>query len=512
MNLMRMRIIESYLRRHQERFIKELCEYLRFPSISADQSSRKGMQDCARWLVDQCSKVGLESELCRTGGNPIIIARTPRQTGSRKRPRFLVYGHYDVQPPEPLDLWKSPPFRPRIAGRSVFARGASDNKGQHFAHLKATEAYLQTKTDLPCDLTFVIEGEEEIGSPSLAEFLRQHRKQLACEAVVISDTTLYSLQHPAVTYGLRGLCALELVLHGPSRDLHSGMFGGSVDNPAMALCQLLAKLRDPRGRITIPGFYEDVAALSPFERVHFETHPFNAEEYRRSLGVRALFGEQGFTPLEQRGARPTLDINGLTSGYQGSGSKTIIPARASAKLTMRLVPHQDPKKIETETIKYLQQLCPPTMRLEVHSDHCSEPYLVSHEGELVQAGLQALRAAFGAEPLLVREGGSIPIVNEFKRELKADSLLLGLALPDDGAHSPNEKFNLDVFAKGMIMSAHLWHELARDKSSTLPVRAATKRHLRSPAHSPDQAKARVPAQGAARGKFQSNGEPEEALP
>jgi acetylornithine deacetylase/succinyl-diaminopimelate desuccinylase-like protein len=351
----------------------------------------------------------------------------------------------------------------------------------------------------------VIEGEEEIGSPSLAGFLRRHRARLACEAVVISDTTLYSLQHPAVSYGLRGLCALEITLQGPSRDLHSGMFGGSVDNPALALCQLLAKLRDPRGRITIPGFYDDVAPLSPFERVHFQLHPFNTEEYRRSLGVQALFGEQGFTPLEQRGARPTLDINGLTSGYQGSGSKTIIPASASAKLTMRLVPVQDPKKIKTATIQYLRQLCPPTMRLEVQSDHCSEPYLVSHEGELVQAGLQALRTAFGAEPLLVREGGSIPIVNEFKRELKADSLLLGLALPDDGAHSPNEKFNLDVFAKGMLMSANLWQELARDKPSILPAGTATKRHLRLPAHAPHQTKGHAPKRGT-RAMFRQNGE------
>jgi len=452
--------IESYLQRNQRRFVKELCEYLRFPSVSAEERYRKGMTGCARWLVGHCRKIGLEAELCRTDGDPIVLARAPRQRSSGRLPHYLVYGHYDVQPPDPLDLWKSPPFQPRIVGRSVFARGASDNKGQHFAHLKAVEAYLRTRTALPCELTFVIEGEEEIGSSSLAGCLREHRARLACDAVVISDTGLYSLKHPAVSYGLRGLCALEVTIHGPSRDLHSGSFGGSVDNPAMALCQLLAQLRDEWGRITIPGFYDDVAPLSPFEQAHFDLHPFDAEQYRRSLGVRLLFGEHGFTPIEQRSARPTLDINGLTSGYQGSGGKTIIPATATAKLTMRLVPHQKPKQILAATIQHLQRLCPPTVRLRVTANHSSEPYLVSPDGELVQAGREALRCAFGAEPLLVREGGSIPIVNEFKRVLKADSLLIGLALPDDGAHSPNEKFNLDVFARGMAMSAKLWPILA----------------------------------------------------
>ncbi|MGO8681480.1 MAG: dipeptidase [Limisphaerales bacterium] len=455
-----MKTIESYLRRHQGRFVKELCEYLRFPSISADPRCRKGMASCARWLVDHCRKIGLEAEICRTSGNPVVLARTPRRHQARNLPHYLVYGHYDVQPPDPWELWKSPPFQPRIVGRSLFARGASDNKGQHFAHLKAAEAYLKTNTELPCDLTFVIEGEEEVGSPSLAEFLHKHRARLRCEAIVISDTTLYSLRHPTVSYALRGLCALEVVLHGPSRDLHSGMFGGSIDNPAMALCELLAQLRDKQGRVTVPRFYDDVSPLSPFEHAHFELHPLDAEDFKRSLGVRRLFGESGFTPLEQRSARPTLEINGLTSGYQGSGTKTIIPATAAAKLTMRLVPHQDPKKILALTIQHLRKLCPPTVRMEISSDHSSEPYLISPEGELVQVGLEVLRASFGQEPLLVREGGSIPIVNEFKRVLKADSLLLGLALPDDGAHSPNEKFNLDVFAKGMLMSVNLWRQLS----------------------------------------------------
>jgi acetylornithine deacetylase/succinyl-diaminopimelate desuccinylase-like protein len=455
-----MKKVEHYLRTHHDRFVRELCDYLRFPSISADARHAKAMLNCAEWLVAHCRKIGLTAELHRTKGNVVVVARTPRQKHSRK-PHYLIYGHYDVQPAEPLELWKSAPFQPRIAGQSLFARGASDNKGQHFAHLKAVEAYLKTGTELPCDLTFIIEGEEEIGSPSLAVFLRKHRKRLRCDAVVISDTTLYGLQYPTLSYGLRGICGLEITLHGPNRDLHSGIFGGSIENPAMALCQLLARLRDDHGRITIPGFYDDVFPLSSFERAEYEQHPFDADDYKKSLGVPQLFGEAGFSANEQRSTRPTLEINGLTSGYQGDGSKTIIPSWARAKVTMRLVPHQSPRKILALTIRHLKRICPPTVRMEIATEQGGEPYLVSPESDKVQAALEALKISFGCEPLLTREGGSIPIVNQFKRILKADSLLLGLALPDDNAHSPNEKFNLKVFAKGALMSACLWQKLAR---------------------------------------------------
>jgi acetylornithine deacetylase/succinyl-diaminopimelate desuccinylase-like protein len=455
--------LQSYLDTHHARFVRELCNYLRFPSISADARYANVMLDCAEWLAAHCSKIGLAAEVNATDGNPVVIARTPRQRGSRK-PHYLVYGHYDVQPPEPLDLWKSPPFEPCIVGQSLFARGASDNKGQHFAHLKAVEAYLKTGTELPCDLTFVIEGEEEIGSPSLAGILRKHRKHLRCDAVVISDTTLYGLQHPTLTYGLRGICGLEIMLHGPSRDLHSGTFGGSIENPAMALCQLLGRLRNERGHITIPGFYDDVFELSSFERAQYEQHPFDADAYRKFLGVRQLFGETGFSSDEQRSTRPTFEINGLTSGYQGYGGKTIIPSWAKAKVTIRLVPHQSPRKILGLTLRHLKKICPPTVRMEIRTEHGGEPYLVSPESDKARAALEALKMAFNCEPLLTREGGSIPIVNQFKRILKADSLLLGLALPDDNAHSPNEKFNLKAFAKGALMSVYLWQELSRSRT------------------------------------------------
>jgi acetylornithine deacetylase/succinyl-diaminopimelate desuccinylase-like protein len=373
----------------------------------------------------------------------------------------LIYGHYDVQPPEPFELWKSPPFEPRIEGHSIFARGACDNKGQNLAHLKAIEAYLKTGTELPCDITFVIEGEEEVGSHSLGSFLKANREELRCDAVVISDTGMPTPKYPALTYALRGIVSFEVTLHGPNRDLHSGIFGGTVDNPAMALCQLLGKLRDKNGKVAIPGFYDDVESLSAYERKQFKRLPFKERDFQKFLGVPKLFGERGFTPIEQRSARPTLEINGLTSGYQGEGSKTIVPAWARAKITSRLVPNQNPAKIAKLFQRYLKKICPPSVRIEVKAGHGAEPYLVSPTSPQAQAALRALKSAFECEPVLMREGGSIPIVNNFKRILNADSLMLGLALPDDNPHSPNEKFDLGNFAKGQLMSAYLWQELGR---------------------------------------------------
>ena len=458
-----MQAVIDYLKQNESRFIDELCDYVRFPSVSAQPQHRADLQACAQWVVNQCTLIGLSTELHATEGHPIVVATTPRRTTNpaHSRPHFLVYGHYDVQPPEPFDLWQSPPFEPRRQGRALYGRGASDNKGQNLAHLKAVEAYLKTGTELPCDLTFVIEGEEEVGSKSLSGFLKAHRDELRCDAVVISDTGMPAPDHPALTYALRGIAAFEIVLRGPARDLHSGIFGGTVDNPAMALAQLLAKLRDKNGRVAIPGFYDGVRPLSAYERKQFRRLPMNVREYRKLLGVPRLFGEKGFTPFEQRSARPTLEINGLTSGYQGEGSKTIVPAWARAKITTRLVPDQQPAKIIRLVLKHLKKLCPPTVHLEIESGHGAEPYLMSPTGAQAQAALRALKAAFGREPILMREGGSIPIVNDFKSILGADTLLLGLALPDDNAHSPNEKFDLDCFAKGQLMAAYLWQELGK---------------------------------------------------
>jgi acetylornithine deacetylase/succinyl-diaminopimelate desuccinylase-like protein len=467
-----MQPVLDYLKQNQARFVAELSEFLKIPSVSAQEKHKADMHTCAEWLVAHCKQIGLDAKLCKTDGHPIVVAKThggkaesgKRRAENNSRPHFMVYGHYDVQPPEPLDLWTSPPFEPRIEGRSIFARGSTDNKGQHFAHLKAVEAYLKTGTPLPCDLTFVVEGEEEVGSKHLAKFLKENRDELNCDAIVVSDTGMPDKNHPALTYALRGIIAFEITLHGPSRDLHSGIFGGAVDNPAMALCQLLGKLRDKNGRIAIPHFYDDVKPLTAYERKEFKRLPITDRELQKLLGVKKLFGERGFTPMELRSARPTFEINGLTGGYQGEGSKTIVPALAKAKITCRLVPNQRPERIRKIVCDYLKKICPPSCRLEIEAGHGAEAYIVSPTSEHAQAALRALEKAFNRKPVLLREGGSIPIVNDFKKVLGAETLLLGLGLPEDNAHSPNEKFDLDCFENGQRMSAFLWQELTKSNA------------------------------------------------
>jgi len=457
-----MQAVLNYLRKHRARREGELCEYLRLPSVSAQSQHAKDMHATADWVVNHCRAIGLKPRKHKTDFHPIITATTPKRHG--KRPHYLVYGHYDVQPPDPLDEWKTPPFEPTIRKGAVYARGATDNKGQHFAHLKAVEAFLQTGTELPCDLTFVIEGEEEVGSESLMKYIREKKRELKCDTVVVSDTGMPSKKHPALTYSLRGVAAMEVTVRGPRADLHSGIYGGSVDNPALVLSQMLGALRDKRGRIAIPCFYDKVQNLSAYERRQMKRLPINASEYRKLVGVPQLFGEAGYTHHEQRSARPTLEINGLTSGYQGEGSKTIVPAWASAKITCRLVPGQSPREINRLLKRQLKKLCPPTVKLEIEDGHGADPYLVPPDGPAAQAALAALREAFGHEPVILREGGSIPIITEFKQVLGADSLLLGLALPDDNLHSPNEKFDLGCFHNGTEMSARLWTKLAAAES------------------------------------------------
>jgi acetylornithine deacetylase/succinyl-diaminopimelate desuccinylase-like protein len=449
----------NYLKANQKRFLQEYFEYLRFPSVSAQPKHKKDLVACAKWLAAHCRQIGLTAEVQPTKGHPIVVARTPREKNSH-RPHFVVYGHYDVQPVEPLELWDSPPFEPRLAGRQVFARGSTDNKGQNFAHLKAIEAYLKTGTPLPCDLTLVIEGEEEVGSVNLDLFLKKNRRDLACEAVVISDTGMPDKNHPSLTYSLRGITAFEITLHGPARDLHSGGFGGAVENPAMALARLLATVRNDKGRITIPGFYDGVKPLTQLERQQSALYPLKDAQLKKIVGAPQLFGEAGFTATEQRSSRPTFEINGLTSGYQGEGSKTIVPSWARAKITCRLVPNQDPEHVRKIVIAHLKKHCPPTVRMEIEAGHGADAYWVLPGSRPAQAALRALEKAFHRKPILLREGGSIPIVNQFKKILGVDSLLLGLGLPDDNAHSPNEKFDLDCFEKGQLMSAHLWQELS----------------------------------------------------
>jgi acetylornithine deacetylase/succinyl-diaminopimelate desuccinylase-like protein len=447
----------AYLKQNKKHFVDDLIEYVSIPSVSAQPVHKPDMERCARWIADKAGKAGLDAQIIPTKGHPVVLARSPRR---KDRPHYLVYGHYDVQPAEPFELWKSPPFEPRLKGKVLFGRGVSDNKGQHMAHLRAIEAYKKTGTELPCDVTFLIEGEEEVGSSNLSLFLQKYRKELDVDCVVISDTGMPAIDQPALTYALRGIVAFEIILRGPSRDLHSGIFGGTVDNPAMALSQMLAKVRNPHGKITIPGFYEGALPITKLEKKEFEKLRFDPEEYRRFLGVPELFGEAGYTVNEQRSSRPTFEINGLTSGYQGEGSKTIVPSWARAKVTCRIVPNQEPDKIRDAVVSFLKKICPPTVTMEIKTGHGGEPYLFAPTSPAAKAGLSALQKAFQAEPVLLREGGSIPIVTEFKRILNAETLLLGLALPEDNAHSPNERFSLESFEKGMLMSAWLWKELA----------------------------------------------------
>ena len=454
-----MKQISDYLETNNQKFVEELIEYLRFPSVSAQSRHKIDMTNCAQWLASHGRSIGLKTKVHKTSGHPIVTLTTKQKTNGSK-PHFLVYGHYDVQPPEPLELWTSSPFAPEVRKGNLFARGASDNKGQHFAHLKAVEAYLKTNTELPCDLTFLIEGEEEVGGEALVSFLKKNKRELKCEGVVVSDTGMPDLKHPALTYALRGVAALEVRIEGPNRDLHSGIYGGAIENPAIALSKLLAKMIDKNGRITVPGFYNDVIKLSAYERKQMARIPFNERNFKKLLGVKSLFGEKGFTPNEHRAARPTFEINGLTSGYQGEGSKTIVPSYASAKITMRLVPNQNAAKILRIVAQHIKKLCPETMKIKVELGHVADPYIVSPKGGLAKAALKSLKSAFGHEPVLLREGGSIPIVEHFAQILKVDTYLLGLALPDDNLHSPNEKIDLEVFKRGIKMSAHLWKNFA----------------------------------------------------
>src|ERR1041385_46239 len=446
----------AYLKQNESRFIQELCDYVKFPSVSAQPAHKQDMEHAAKWLAERARAAGLESRLVPTAGNPVMVARTPRRAG---RPHYVVYGHYDVQPTDPLDLWKTPPFEPTIRNNKIYARGVSDNKGQHLAHINAVEAYLKTGTELPVDITFMVEGEEEVGSNNLAPFLKTHRDELKCEAFVISDTGMPSLDEPALTYALRGLTALEIKITGPNRDLHSGIFGGTVENPAMALCQLIAQLRDKKGRVNIPGFYDDVKPLTKLERAEMARLPYKESEFKKFLGVPQLAGEEGFTPNERRSARPTLEINGLTSGYQGAGSKTIVPAWASAKITCRLVPNQQPEKIAKLVARHLQKICPGSVRLTITQGHHSPAFFESPRGRGARPPAAALKEAFGRDPVFVREGGSLPILDMFKRHLGGEIILVGLGLPDDNWHSPNEKMDLANFHRGIAMSAELLREL-----------------------------------------------------
>ena len=450
----------SYAQSHnaEDHAVADLIQLLKFASVSTDPAHQQDTSNCADWLVTKLAGLGLAAEKHETPGHPVVVARNEHKAG---RPTVMIYGHYDVQPADPLDLWKTPPFEPRIEDGIVYARGSTDNKGQILAHIHGVQQALAEDEELPVNLIFLIEGEEEIGSPNLGAFLAQHRDALRCDIVAISDTGMIGAGKGTFTYGLRGIAAAEVNITGPAVDLHSGIYGGAVANPATALARVLATLHDADGHVAVEGFYADVRGLQDWEREAAARLPGSDEEILALTGSPAVFGEKGYTSTERRSARPTAEINGLASGYQGEGSKTIIPAKAMAKLTFRLVPDQEPATILRQVEAHLRKHCPPGVELTFHAGHSGMPYLCDPHSPAGEAAQRALQATFGSDVALIREGGSIPIVQTFKDVLGVETLLLGLALPDCRAHSPNENFPLENFRAGAVMSRNLLRELAK---------------------------------------------------
>ena len=453
-----MTAIDQYLEENALDFEDELCEFLRIPSVSADPKCKADVIQAAQWIAKQLGRLNITAEIIPTDGHPLVFAKSPTIPGV---PTALVYGHYDVQPADPLKKWTTPPFEPTRRNGNLYARGATDNKGQLLTHVKSAEAWVKTTGKLPINLKFLIEGEEEVGSCALEKFLEKHSDRLACDCVVISDGSQFAPGVPAICYGLRGISYFELRLTGPNRDLHSGSFGGAVTNPANALTQILAGLIDSHGKVQIPGFYNDVVPLSDRERKEFASLPFSEQKFFENIGVKAAVGEEGYTPLERRWVRPTFDICGMWSGYQGEGAKTVLPATAGAKISFRLVPNQDPAKITAGLKQRLSELCPPGIQFELIGFHGGHAVMVSLDSPYIEAAARAIEHAFGRRPVFTREGGSIPIVAEFSKKLKAETLLLGWGQDDDNTHSPNEKFCLADFHRGIKASARLWEELSK---------------------------------------------------
>ncbi len=442
----------------RENYLEDFYSFLRFPSVSTDEKFAGKVRDCAEWLSKKLEVVGLESKLVPTAGHPVVWARNKHRTD---RPTVLIYGHYDVQPPDPLELWDSPPFEPVLKNGYVFARGATDNKGQILSHIVGIQETLQKDRDLPVNVDLVIEGEEEVGSQNLGKFLNDNRDALKCEVVLVSDTGMIAPRTPTLSYGLRGVAALEIKVTGAKMDLHSGIFGGAVANPAAALARLLATLHDSNGHIAVQGFYDDVAPLQQWERDAWKKLPIDPDsEMLEETGAPVLFGEAGFSTLERIWARPTAEINGMGSGYQGPGTKTVLPSHAMAKLTFRLVPNQNGDAIIDLVKKHLQKNLPPGVTVEMRSGHHGPWYLTDPHSKFGQAAQHALKKAFNKDTALIREGGSIPIVSDFRKILGVETLLIGLALQDCRAHSPNENFPLENLEAGARMNQAVLRELA----------------------------------------------------
>lgn len=440
-------------------YVAEFEQFLRFPSISTDPAYRSDVQSCAEWLIKKLNLLGLETQCHPTAGHPIVVARSPQQSGL---PTVLVYGHYDVQPVDPLDLWQHPPFEPHREGDRVFARGTTDNKGQILGHILGYQELVKNGAKPPVNVIFLIEGEEESGSAHLGEFVVAHRDELACDVILVSDTGMLAPELPTISYGLRGICAMEIFLEGPARDLHSGVFGGGVVNPAAVLVRLLSSLHHQDGSVAVSGFYDSVRSLSPSERETWQHLPVNDQTLKEATGAPELGGEPGYSAIERIWSRPTIEINGLTSGYQGPGNKTVLPAKASAKLTFRLVPDQNATEIIAAVESHLETLCPPTVKLQIKSGEGSSAYVGHPEDRFIQTARAVLKKQFnGTEPALVREGGSIPVLSELNKILGAEVVMVGWALPDANIHSPNENFPLANLEHGIRFHQEYLKALAK---------------------------------------------------
>ncbi len=450
--------IVDFINVNRDRYVEELKTYLAIPSISALPQHAADVRRCAEWTAEALRGAGLEHvRLIDTPGHPVVYGDW---LGAPGAPTILFYGHYDVQPVDPVELWTSPPFEATVRDGEIYARGAADDKGQVFMHIKAVEAHLKQAGRLPVNIKFFIEGEEEVGSAHLDAFVREHKADLASDVVVISDSPMFDRGIPSICYGLRGLAYFQIDVRGTKSDLHSGSFGGAVANPAFVLAQILNQMKDRSGRIRIPGFYDDVRELSEAERAEWKKLPFNETKYRKELGAPKLFGETGYSTLERVWARPTFEVNGLLSGFTGEGAKTVLPATAMAKVSMRLVPDQHPDRVADLFEAYLKDVAPRTVEVSLTRMHGGKPWMTEFDNKYVRAAGRAIERGFGKAPVFNREGGSIPVVSTFQEELGVPSVLFGVGLPDENAHAPDEKLDLGNFHSGIISAAYLYEEIA----------------------------------------------------
>jgi acetylornithine deacetylase/succinyl-diaminopimelate desuccinylase-like protein len=449
--------IVDYINVHRDRYVDQLKEYLAIPSISALPQHKDDVRRCAEWTAEEMRRIGLQNvRLEETPGHPVVYGDW---LGAEGAPTILFYGHYDVQPVDPVNLWTSPPFEATVRDGEIYARGSADDKGQVFMHFKAVEAHIKEQGRLPVNMKFLLEGEEEVGSANLDNFIGAHKDLLKADVVVISDSPMFDRGIPSICYGLRGLAYYQIDLRGTRTDLHSGSFGGAVVNPSMALAQLLAQMKDKSGRVKIPGFYDDVVELRPEERAEFAKLPFNERKYRQDLGAPKLSGEAGYSTLERIWGRPTFEVNGLLAGFTGEGAKTVIPAVAMAKVSMRLVPNQDPRKIGDLFEAHVHKTVSKAVEVKLTRMHGGKPWMTAFDNPFVQAAGRAIEKGFGQKPVFNREGGSIPVVATFQEELGLPCVLFGVGLPDENAHAPDEKLDLGNFHNGIIASAFLYQEI-----------------------------------------------------